>query len=168
MENNIIITEEERPIWQIIIAALLYATLFYFLFEIGKLYYESGFTKRNYDISLIFLNMSGYVFVTALGFSVKINYYFNLENKKYKKQFQIGLIRYGIWKKLPELEYVSVFYYKSMYEVNMWYVKNQKFKMYEYSDDEQAFYAAKMICRKLKIKLLDATKKNNFKWVDTN
>lgn len=93
--------------------------------------------------------------------------YFDFEGNQYKEEFAVGPFKTGKWKPMPKLEYVSVFKNPTAdYELNLWYYRNRHFKLSKYYDKEPAMEKALLIAEKLNIKILDATIKNNFVWVD--
>jgi len=55
---------------------------------------------------------------------------------------------------------------KKIFEVNLWYDKNKHWELYEKHDFAEAFAIGFEISELLNIDLLDATKPNNYKWVD--
>lgn len=101
--------------------------------------------------------------------------YFDLENRRYKKETILLFIRYGSWQPLPELEYVSVFYQLHLtgdgnntgtYNVNLWHAGNKHFTIQEDGSADTAFDMASKIAIQLNIPLLDATEPDDFKWID--
>jgi len=165
-EESIIVSEGERPIWQMIIAALLYTFSIFFLcyfFYTFRYNLDNGLTKRPAAL----FELSVYCFVFAFGFSSKNTKFFNLKDKKYKNQYSVGLIKVGRWKTLPNLEYVSIFKNgRGIFEVNIWYNRNKRFSIYNYSYKEEALETGFDIANQLNIKLLDATTPNKNKFLD--
>ena len=94
---------------------------------------------------------------------------FDLENKKFKDQFSVGPFKVGKWQDLPPLNYVSVFNNtRDFFEINLWYAKNKHFNVYTYYDKEEALKTGYYIANQLNIKFLDATKRNDYKYLDMN
>lgn len=100
--------------------------------------------------------------------------YFDLDNRRYKKETIVLFIRYGSWQPLPELEYVSVFYQLYLtgegentgaYNVNLWHAGNRHFTILEDGSVDAAFDMATKIAIQLNIPLLDATEPDDFKWI---
>jgi hypothetical protein len=165
-KESVIISEGERPIWQILIAALFFTfsifLIFYFFYTF-KSSIENGATKR----PAAFIEASIYCFFFGVGFSSNNTKFFNLEYKKYKNQYSVEPIKVGRWKELPLLEYVSVFKNgRDIFEINLWYNRNKHFNIYNYHDPEEALEMGYYIAKQLNIKLLDATEKGNFKYLD--
>jgi len=103
-------------------------------------------------------------------FSSVRSIYFNLKNNTFKKEYSVGPIRVGNWKKLPNVAYVSVFRQlkkdgSHTYEVNLWLKGNKSFTVYESSHMESTFALGKNAARSLKVDLLDARVPNDYKWI---
>ena len=85
----VLISEGERPIWQIIIATLFYTigivTLLLF-------FYRTEFKADDKTFKTIFqaFEFSFYFFVLGFGFSVVKNVLFNLEENIYKDEYSVG------------------------------------------------------------------------------
>lgn len=101
---------------------------------------------------------------------------FNLTNLSYKKIRGLGPIKYGRWKSIPTVEYVSVFCQLlsdgdgnggSNYNVNLWHEGNKHFTIHTDFFAEPAFELAHMIATKLGVDLLDATDEDpdNYEWI---
>lgn len=109
----------------------------------------------------------------ALKLSLREGFELNLEERKYRNVYSIFAINFGFWKKLPEIEYVSVF--KTIknsrarvitaeanlgfevFKLNLFYNKNQHIEAYVSDDKEDAFTIAKHIAIVLELDILDAT-----------
>lgn len=71
-----------------------------------------------------------YILPTAINHSSNYIYSFDFENKRYKKQFSVGPLRYGKWRKLQHIEYVSIFKQPInngaayIFDINIW-LKNK-------------------------------------------
>ena len=173
-KEDVIISEGERPVWQIVVASLFFTLS---IFIITYYFYQYG---SSILMNLIYaLIIAAYYFFVAfcamlmgLRFSMKNTMFFDLENRKFKDQYKVGPFKMGKWKLLPELEYVSVFKNgRDIFEINIWHRKNKKytdkhFNIYNYHEEEEAFETGFYIANQLNIKLLDATEKGNFKYLD--
>lgn len=172
MRKNVIISEGNRPWWQLIIAASLYTAIFYLLFLFFSTIKFSGKTN-DLKGSLSIIELIIFLLPTALAFSVVRDFLFDLEKKKYKVEYCIGPFHIGKWTELPEIEYVSVFKQplsngQFRYEANLWYQRNKHFNVYESETKEPAFEMGKQLSKVLNVKLLDATVPNKYKWVDSD
>ena len=169
--ENIIISEGERPIWQMVIAAFFYTLSF------GSLSYWFFILKfKAFDLGIV--DVTGWVIAfsvlflsVGIKFSVINNVLFNLDFNTYKDEYAVGPIKYGKWQALPDVKYVSVFDQplkegNYIFEVNLWYEKNKHFNIYRNSHYEPALEMGFHIANKLNVKLLDATVPNNFKYLD--
>lgn len=115
----------------------------------------------------------------VLFFLFKEHLIIDIEHNKYRYAVDFCGFNLGPWKKLPEIEYVSVFVanYRSCsqggddskgfkkLEVNLIYSRNKRLNVWVGSDKEAAFEAAKYLSKNLNIRLLDATQKP-FVWLD--
>ena len=166
MKEEIIFREGMKPLWQRVIAAVLYSIALYFivLLFVNKPIAFSNIYVRSFVDSFEFII---FLISAALPLSLTRNHYFDFDNKKYKLEYTIGYLKYGKWSLLPELEYVSVFQKEEgVFEVNLWYVKNNHFNIYSYFDYNDAIKMGFIIANKLEIDLLDASSHHDFKWID--
>ena len=168
-KNKTIISEGNRPIWQIVIASLLFTLGFIlcimFFFGYDPFPEKNSVTKGDYGS----LYLALLCFTQGFIFSVVKSILFDMGKLKYKEQYQIGPIKFGVWKELPKIEYVSVFRQLKadgniIYEVNLWYDRNKHFNIYENTDQLPAFAMGEEVAKTLKVGLLDATIPNNNKW----
>lgn len=167
-QKNIIISEGKRPIWQVGIGLLCYAaavTLFIITLTDGRFLNtrdaRSSFHKFEFSIIL---------FLLGLRFS-------SIQNIL----FDIGILKFGKWKSLPDIEYISVFKqdvssdrdgdgrreYGTVYNVNVWYQTSKHFTIYTNNEPEPALEMGKHIATYLKTNLLDATDPYNKVWIAT-
>ena len=170
MMEGYIIREGNRPWWQRIIAALLYTITLVLLFLFFTNFQFTLDTKILKG-SLGLLEISIFTFLNALAFSVVRDFVFDLENGRFKILYCVGPIEVGSWRKLPEIEYVSVFKQlladgNYVYETNLWYQRNRHMEIYENLDKEIAFEMGREMAKVLNVGHLDATLPNNYVWVD--
>jgi len=172
-KGSVIISEGERPIWQMVIAAFFYTLTF------GGLSYWFYLLKfRAFDLEIIettawIIAFSILLLSVGIRFSVVNNVLFNLDINMYKDEYAVGPIKFGRWKILPDIKYVSVFKQPLkeedyIFEVNLWYGKNKHFNIYRNIDCEFTLEMGFHIANKLNVKLLDATKRNNYNYLDMN
>ncbi len=104
----------------------------------------------------------------------------DLKIEKYREFIELFGLRFGAWKDLPEIEYISVFSTTESAKVraltaeatikndiivlNLFYNGNHRIKAYATTDKEDAFKVAKQIAGILKIDILDATEGES-KWL---
>ena len=164
-KGNVMISEGVKPLWQRVIAALLYTLMFYLIITV---YIKTPFLfSAYYSLLLPLLLPLLFIFSFAFPLSAVKNYHFNFDAKKFKVEYAIGYLKYGKWKDLPKLEYISVFQKsESYYELNLWYYRNKHYNVFMYSEFDEAFLDAFQISEKLQIDLLDASVKNNYRWID--
>lgn len=104
----------------------------------------------------------------------------DLKLKKYRAFIGVFNLRFGVWKNLPEIEYISVFattettiikdftgdskMTDDIIVLNLFYNGNHRIKAYATTDKKDAFKVAKQIAEILKIDILDATEAES-KWL---
>jgi hypothetical protein len=179
-QKQIIISEGTRPFWQVCIAAAAYLIAIVLFIVIAAELYTNPTEKAFGDA----VELSGtmiFLFVVGTRYSVIQNIYFDLNNKKYKKEVAIGPIRFGKWIKLPQIEYISIFRQKwshdddgdgitdssgHNYDVNVWHHTSKHFTIYSHEEPGPAFEMGRYLAAKLQVDLLDATVPNDFKWIE--
>lgn len=172
-KKEIIISEGKRPLWQSIIAAVLYAiiviSIVLFVLNIKVMYREVG---------SVFLLIP--LFAMALRFSVIQTLYLDLNKREYKRELSVGFVKTGQWKYLPKVEYISVFSQNVIkdhdgddigprairYDVNIWYEISKHFTIYSNYEKEAALEMGRYLAIKLKTRLLDATLHEDHVWID--
>lgn len=166
-EFELVVLPGNRPLWMRIIAAFFFAIMFYYLYELIRVYWILGFCQLTSKalpgfVELICYNLSG-----GIAFSIVKVVLIDVDKDKLISRFCVGPFSRDIKSKVPQLEYVSVFLdSKENYEVNLWYVGNKHYRMYDFDEKEPAMKFAKMVSQKLNIDLLDATEKGNSKWIE--
>ena len=168
MKSEIIISESNRPIWQIPIAALLFTGA---LALTVKLIYEVQLSNELGHPIVVDFEFILYLIILGIGFCSRKRIYIDIENSRFKSTFEVGPIKIGKWKTILDYEYVSVFHQPLndgdyTYEVNLWYDKNKHFQLYERNNYKEAFLMGYDLSEELDIDLLDATVPNDFKWID--
>lgn len=168
MKSEIIISESNRPIWQIPVAAFLFTT------AVGlaiMLIYKTQI--NNEQVTSIIGGFEPVILLTVIGISFcsRKRIYIDIKKSRFKPTVEVGSIKVGKWKTIINYEYVSVFLQPQgggsyIYEVNLWYDKNKHFKLYEEYDYKEAFIMSYELSEELNIDLLDATVPNDFKWID--
>ena len=129
-------------------------------FSWGKKHFYAHFDYLQIIFVLIFL---------GIYFSYTINCHFDFEKKLFKREFTIGIFRYGKWKPLPQIDYVPLFATdRNVFQINLWNNSNKHWDLYEEFNYKDAFTIAFELSELLNIDLLDATIPGKFKWVDKN
>lgn len=143
----------------------------------------SGYSLTLYGLFLlIFQNYFGFLFLLGgLSLLVKNGTEINLENKKYRDIYVLFNKKFGKWKDLPNIEYISIFKVKYkvkaglhlalehefkdfMYRVQFFYNRNQKIIIFETKDKLDAIKQSKFIADILNLEIYDATEKKG-KWL---
>jgi hypothetical protein len=168
VDENIIVSEKLRPLWQRIIASL------FFTAAIGYFIYIMLYANwRDDNLLYIEHKLESVIYLITLGvaFSFQKSVYIDLKNSKFRSTFGIGPVKLGEWKKITSYEYISIFHEplidgNKIFEVNLWYDRNKHWELYEKYDFKEAFLIGVEISDILQIDLLDATIPNNYKWID--
>ena len=98
----------------------------------------------------------------------------DLNGKRYRKIYSIFALSFGSWKRLPKLEYLSVFKTKKktrarviaaeshlssiVFKLNLFYNRNKHIEAYVTDDKEDAMSVAKHIATVLELEVHDATR----------
>lgn len=170
MKSDIIISESDRPLWQILIAAF-----FFTLASALMIYNHFNWATSNVSTKFITSNFEVAAYLTAIGigFCFKKSIHVDILNSKFRPTFGLGPLNIGQWQTIKNYQYVSVFRQplkggSYTYEVNLWYDNNKHFELYEENDYKDAFVMGFELSEELNIDLLDATEPNNYKWIDKN
>jgi len=168
MDSPIIISERNRPFWQIAVAALFLTATFTILCA-----FILQFFIYNEIINHIakYIYYSLYLLPFGLNFCTQKRVHIDIKNSRFRPTIEIGNFKFGKWKTIKNYEYVSVFYNPSkheseQFEVNLWYDNNKHFELYARHNFEDAMHLAYTLSEELKIDLLDATIKNKYEWID--
>jgi hypothetical protein len=160
-KNEIIIDEEIKPFWKLIIAAVFYCTSLYFIYLTFHYWFIRWihYGTRCLEFTLLLM----YV---ALFFSLRRILVFDTQIKILKIEYCIGNMKINS-SKILDLEYISVFHnnQNANYEVNLWYKTNNHLNVTIFDDKKTALKYGEMFSQSLNIGLLDATEKGNSKWL---
>lgn len=171
MDNNneIIISQGNRPVWQLALAVILYT-----LGILGLIKYFS-LVSPNIDPKYAkglagLLYLCAICFVLAIKLSSVKTVFINLAKQKLKINYSVGAIGINYHSKIPDLQYVSVFRngQEESFEVNLWHTGNKYFKIANFNDLDSAMNFGSIFSKKLNLDLLDTTEKGNPKWIDLN
>jgi hypothetical protein len=110
------ISIEKRPLWSVIVGALLYTStiyVFYLVFHYWSIRWIAVGNK------LLFLGLL--LFNSGTMFSTARTILFDSESKQIKVDYSVGVIRYYSYQ-ITDLQYISVFLNPSSkkYEINLW------------------------------------------------
>ncbi len=165
-QNEIMISQGNRPWWQIILAAIFFTGMIIFLYRFFITFNIYGPEKKIKD-SFRLLQLAIFLFAGGVSFSLVRDYYFNFKENKYKILFCVGPVKIGSWKKFENLGYISVFKNsRDIFEINLWYNKNRHFNISNYTKEVNALFAGEKLAKKLNINFLDATDPHHSKWVE--
>lgn len=169
--EEIILASYKRPIWHSVVAASMYVLVFLFIW-LGyfRLTHPYLYKWYEYNNSVVFFTLT--IFPLLLGgyYSVNQKIFINTQTKKIRCNFNFGFFKYNTYETIENVEYISIFYLSNQetYAINLWLKKNRIYSLCRFDDFDSALEAGKIIAKKLKIDLLDATEKGNFKWVEIN
>ncbi len=164
-KKNIIISEGERPFWQLAIAAVFYTCALiclYLFFSRIDLYAPSKQVRGAASL----LEVGIILFIGGMGFSGVKDIHFDFQNRRYKEVYGVGPFKFGKWKRFHALKYVAVFKNtKGEFEVNLWYDRNKHFNISLFPDVSGAITEAKALARQIGLDLYDSTVPNKGKWI---
>lgn len=162
-EKEIVISEERKAIWQLVIAAIFYTATLYVLCLVFQ-YWSIRWIRVGTEC----LKLALILFAAGLFFSTRRIIYLNTETKILKIEYRVGNIKID-FSKISDLNYISVFKNTNAdnYEINLWYKSNKHLNITCFEDLNKAIECGKLFSIKLNIDLLDATEKGNSKWIDT-
>ncbi|MCD2258008.1 hypothetical protein [Psychroserpens luteolus] len=167
MDESIVVSERNRPIWQIPIAALCFTFAVYLIYSLITDVEWSMQNRRHIIDEYIFIVI---VITIGIGFCSQKRIHIDLKNSRFRPTVEIGNFKYGKWKTIHNYEYVSVFQqllsHGSTFEVNLWYDTNKHFQLYERDSFKDALIVGYHLSEELNIDLLDATNPRDSVWVD--
>lgn len=166
MQKSLVYIERQNSLFFRIVAALFFtisiALAIHFIVTM-----DFSLEKKHFYAHFDYLQIVFVLMFIAIYFSYTINCHFDFENELFKREFTIGIFKYGKWKPLPKLDYVSLFATdQSVFQVNLWNNKNKHWDLYEEFNYKDAFSIAFELSELLNISLLDATVPGDFRWID--
>lgn len=157
--DTIIISQDQKPFYQNVFAAILYTlTLFTLCVSIHYL------SIRWIAVGLKCLELASVLLFAALKFSVIRKIYLNTTTSKLTIEYCVKSIKlYSVT--ISNMNYVSIFKKRtdSPYQINLWYHTNKHFNICTFKKSKEAFEIAQKFANKLNIDLLDATENGNSK-----
>ena len=149
------IVSGKRPWYERVLASVFFAAGFYLLF----LFYKNinvTFTEDYYISSFKVLSSLIFVFSLGIKYSYTVNHHFDFDLKKYRKFVSVGPFGFGKWQNLKNLNRVSTFVNRQgNCEVNIWDVKNNKYRIAYFYKIEDAVSYGRDLAEKLEIKFLE-------------
>lgn len=166
----IIVGGGKLPFWKIILSAVIYTIIAYYLF----VWIQITISSKSFAVSMTALTsviyIIGLLLPLVLSLSVVTTKYIDVFNAKLTKEYRIGPFKKRIFKDIPELEYVSVFKEdkNSDFEINIWYKHkgHKRFNIGVFEKKQEAMEYAEVVAKTLKIDFLDATERGNSKWIE--
>ena len=120
-------------------------------------------------VSITWVLFTGYILVRSIiipGLRTKC-IYLNFSHRKIKYEIEFGpLVIKKKWEDLGNVEYISVFKSKGIFEVNIWNDKNQKKNLFADTDFDEVMSKAFIFVEKFNIDFLDARERGNHRWID--
>lgn len=167
-KNTLLISENNRPFWQLPLAALLFTIAVYI---IGKDLYLFNWSNNYFRYLSEEMKSVVLIVLVATGLCSNKKIYIDIEKSRFKKTLEVGPLKLGKWKSIKNYTYVSIFYKpltdgSYTFVVNLWYDKNKHFELYSKDSFSEAIQMGYTLSEQLNIELLDATIPNDFKWID--
>jgi hypothetical protein len=166
-EYELIVSQGKLPLWRVIVASLFFSFMIYMLYLLCLIFRKVELDNVKPKGIAGIIEIVAFCFAGGVSFSITKNILIDLDKGKLVSVYMVGPFSRKVIKALPELDYLSVFKideYK--YEVNLWYLGNKHYKMYTFNEKEPAIKFGILAAIKLKINLLDATEKGNYKWIE--
>lgn len=157
------------PLWKELSAGILIMILVVFTADV----FFSFITPFTFDGQSNSGQIAGIcLFIILMLLKSPLSFKINLTNLTYKKVYGFGPVKFGSWKPLPPVEYVSIFCQLLEdggfnYHVNLWHEGNKHFTIHSDFFAEPAFKLAYTMATKLGVDLWDATDEDpdNYKWI---
>lgn len=165
IKSEFIIREPNISWFNRILFAFIFSgffTLVVFLFSNSRLASEDILNVIKHLIILFFILIIFFIHLV-------IRHYIHINFTKFKIQhsYSIGFFKYNEkWQNLIDLKYVSIFHTSNGYEINLWYKKNRTLNLAVLKDYNEAIKKGYFFSEKLNIKLLDARKRGEHRWID--
>lgn len=164
---ELVVSQGKRAIWERALAAVFFTGMIYLLYVDAKMLYYAGINFDTCSLIAESLGSITFCFAGGIAFSMVKAVMIDTDADKLISLYSVGPFSKKIYTKVPVLDYVAVFKNaKDQFEVNLWYKGNKHYKMYLFETGQPAMIFATQVAKKLKIDLLDATVKNDSKWID--
>ncbi|MFC7356391.1 hypothetical protein ACFQO1_01720 [Jejudonia soesokkakensis] len=157
-------SQGNRPFWQTIVSGFCFtlSIVIAYLMFVGVNFHDIWISLPIETIGILTILIS-----IGIKFSIINDYVFDLQNNQFKIIYNIGPIKWGSWKNLDTLDYISVFQKReSFYLINLWYNSNKHIVISGCGNYKDALVIGKKIATKLEIDLLDASDPYDKKWID--
>ncbi|QIE59561.1 hypothetical protein G5B37_08300 [Rasiella rasia] len=153
-----------RPLWQTIIAALCFASalglVYSFVMGLDFVHKRGKWPLQIFEIVAILIS-------AGVRFSIVNDYLFDLQHDQFKIIHNVGPIRWGKWRALKSVDYISVFQKNEGYFlINLWYNTNKHITLTASDDYSKGMEVGAKIAKQLNIALLDASNPRDSQWVD--
>ncbi len=162
MTNEKLIYKTIRPSWHYIIAFIFYAiVVLVFIKSISLLIERRGILSMKFFTATMFFLFCA----IGLSFIKKVSVDTNKNVRIRFTLFNIKIVSDFIFK---EIKYISVFSDMSNkdFTVFFWLSETNKKNIVTLFNKEEALNFAVLISERINVKVLDATEKGNFKWID--
>jgi hypothetical protein len=132
--KSIIVKESDKPVWQTVLGAVLLGTVLVQGIIMASRFYEGDMISALNNLGIMLIAL-----LYGVKFSIHEAVCFDIVKSKYKKQYKIVFLKFGTWKHLPQIEYISVFRQQVcdedgnkgfMYDVNVWHTRTEHFTIY--------------------------------------
>ncbi len=159
MEGKIFkIVSQKRTWYERLLAAVFYAIAIYIII-IFYINHGVSHSEKYYIISFRVLASLIVIISFGIRFSYITNHHFDLILNRYKTYYSVGPFGIGKWRKINKLSRVSTFLNsKNECEVNIWDVKNNKFKIAVFYEVDNAVIYGRDLAKDLKIKFKERNK----------
>ncbi|WP_432412004.1 hypothetical protein [Rasiella sp. SM2506] len=157
-------TQGNRPFWHTVIAGACFTLSFVILYMV---FLEIELLNQRLRSIVNSIELLVMLMATGVRFSMVNDYLFDLENNQFRIIHNIGPIKWGKWRQLAQLDYISVYQkIEGQFQINLWYNTNKRINISGSNDFANALAIGEKLAKKLEIDLLDASDPHNSKWVE--
>jgi hypothetical protein len=167
IDFELIVKQGKIPLWKLLLSVVFFSIMVWIFSEDVIMFYNYGFNEDTFRAFSKSIGAMAYCLTGGIVFAISKTILIDVDKDLLISRYQVGLFSRDVKANVPKLEYVSVFLDdKHNFQVNLWYIGNKHYKMYEFKNKEDAFIFAELVSAKLNIDLLDATERGNNKWIE--
>ena len=171
MKNNnefeLIVAQGENLWWRLLLSVAFFTLMVWVVSENIIMFYNYGFHEDTFRAFSKSLFTIGYSLTGGIIFAVTKTILIDVDKDLLISRFNVGPFSKDVKSTVPQLEYVSIFLDdKENYQVNLWYIGNKHYNMYQFDEKEIAMKFGNHVAIKLNLDLLDATERGDNKWVE--
>ena len=164
---ELIVSQPSKPLWRVFLAAVFFTMALYAIYSIVTQPHFSHLDSDEityFDVNVIFIIIGLFIGIYC---SVIATIKIDIDSETLITQYSVGPFFRSISSKIPQLDYVDLQKNSDdIYLIRIWYSKNKRYTLCYTEDKIAALKFAKMVSIKLHLDLLDATEKDNHRWIE--